>query len=208
VTAEVSTGPGRPSAPATVTDLLVAMRGVWVDHLEAFAPDGTPLPEDPYGGKPGPFPYDNIVYSDIDAATGAYRQTNVTFQGRPLHVRSFSGRVGDDGILRFAPLGPADPGHVGVSGGPGVLWFVPELIDRPGVLRYSEPDHIRLLGAGQRSRVTTLYRDGRLVRTMTVAGSLVSDDPTRRLPWDPRGPEGPVHEERRDTLAFSGGTET
>ncbi len=195
---------------ASVLDLLVAMRGVWVDHLEAYDPDGTLMTEDPFGGKPGPFPYDNIVYVDVDPGTGAYRQSNVTFRGRPLHVRSFTGRVGADGLLRFDQLGPADPGHIGVSGGPGVLWFVPEHIDTEGVRRYSEPDHIRLLGAGQRTRVTALWRDGRLVRTLTVAGQKVSDDPTVRIAWDPRGPDGPVHEERKATMVFSeeGGTET
>lgn len=190
------------SDAATVLDLLLDMQGVWVDHLQAFHPDGRTMADDPYGGTPGPFPYDNLVYCDVDAATGAYRQTNVTFRGRPLKVRSFRARVGDDGLLRFDRLGPDDPGHVGVSGGPGVLWFTPETTIHPGLALFSEPDHIRLLGAGQRTRVTTLFRGGRLVRTMTVAGSRVASDPTVRVSWDPRGAEGPVHERMEPTQVF------
>jgi len=190
------------TAPTRVVDLLLAMHGVWVDHLEAFHPDGTPMADDPHGGAPGPFPYDNLVYCDIDAVTGTYRQTNVTLRGRPLKHRSFTAQLGGDGILRFDRLGPDDPGHVGVSGGPGVLWFTSDTTTHHGLARFSEPDHIRLLGAGQRTRVTTLYRGGRLVRTMTAAGSRVADDPTHRVAWDPRGADGSVHEAKEDTLVF------
>lgn len=185
-----------------VVELLVAMRGVWLDHLQAFHPDGTPMVDDPNGGTPGPFPYDNLVYLDVDPETGTYAQTNVTFRGRPVAHRSFTGKVGGDGVLRFDHLGPSDPGHVGVSGGPGVLWFVADTITHPGLARYAEPDHIRLLGAGQRTRVTVLYREGILVRTMTVAGSLLTNDPTVRHPLDPRGRDGPVHEARSLTHVY------
>jgi hypothetical protein len=192
----------------TVLDLLLEMRGVWVDHLEAFHPNGEPMGDDPYGGAPGPFPYDNLVYCDVDRSTGRYLQTNVTFQGRPLKVRSFTAQIGDDGLLRFDRLGRDDPGHVGVSGGPGVLWFTPDTTTHPGLAKFSEPDHIRLLGAGQRTRVTTLFRSGRLVRTMTVAGSKVADDPTVRVAWDPRGTDGPVHEPPKPTQVFVSDTGT
>ena len=180
-------------------DNLRAMRGVWHDHLTAYAPDGSPVGDDPYGGVPGPFPYDNLVYIDFDGVD--YFQTNVTFAGRPKHVRSFHARV-TDGVLRFDKLGPEAPSHVGVSGGPGVIWYLPEQVD-DAWQRYSEPDHIRLLGADQRTRVTVLYRGGRLVRTMTVAGTRISTDPTRRVALDPRGADGPVHDEHSVTYVFS-----
>ena len=61
-----------------LADDLAAMVGVWHDHLEAFDRDGTPVTDDPHGGVPGPFPYDNLGYFDFDGAT--VTQTNVTFR--------------------------------------------------------------------------------------------------------------------------------
>jgi hypothetical protein len=129
-----------------------------------------------------------------------YTQTNVTFRGRPQHVRTFTGKV-VDGVLHFDRLGPGDPGHVGVSGGPGLLWFVAARIDE-ALQRFSDPDHIRLLGADQRTRTTTLYRHGELVRILSVSGTRLSGDPRVRHELDPRGPDGPVHEERSTTHVY------
>ena len=81
------------------------MVGVWHDHLEAFDPDGTPVADDPHGGVPGPFPYDNLVYFDFDGST--VTQTNVTFRGREPSVRTFESDL-VDGVLRFRRLGPEE----------------------------------------------------------------------------------------------------
>jgi hypothetical protein len=177
---------------------LALMRGVWHDHLELFELDGAPRHEDAQGGQPGASPFDNLVYIDFDGET--YRQTNVTFRGRPLHVRSFTATL-REGILHFDKLGPQDPGHVGVSGGPGVLIFTPQAIDESWQ-RYSEPDYIRLIGPDQRTRNTMLYRDGKLVRTLSVTGYRLAPVADRRMPFDPRGAEGPVHEIRSVTEVF------
>lgn len=184
---------------ALVEDL-TRMAGVWLDHLVAFHPDGTPMTHDEHGTSPGPFPYDNLVYIDFDGER--YTQTNVTFRGRPVHVRSFRARV-IDGMLRFDTLGPQDPGHVGVSGGSGLIWFVPERVDHPSVGRYSEPDHIRLLSDDQRARVTTMYRNGALVRIMTVSGVRLAARADARVSFDPRGADGDVHEARSTTHVFT-----
>jgi hypothetical protein len=175
------------------------MTGVWHDHLELFELDGAPRFHDAQGGQPGASPYDNLVYIEFDGVN--YRQTNVTFRGRPLHVRSFTA-VLREGILEFDKLGPNDPGHVGVSGGPGVLIFTPRAID-DSWQRYSEPDYIRLIGPNQRTRNTMLYRDGKLVRTLSVTGYRLSPDASRRVAFDPRGPEGDVHEVRSVTQVFN-----
>jgi hypothetical protein len=81
-----------------------------------------------------------------------------------------------------------------VSGGPGVLVFLPERVDTPEHRRFADPDYVRHLGGDQRTRTTTLYRDGELKRVLTVSGTRVDPDPTRRGAWDPRGPDGPVHQ--------------
>ena len=182
----------------SVADNLRAMVGVWHDHVTGYHPDGTVMAYDQHGGSPGPYPYDNLVY--VDLVGEVYTQTNVTFRGRPLHVRTFTGKL-VDGVLHFDQLGPDDPGHVGVSGGPGILWFVPARIDE-ALQRFSDPDHIRLLGADQRTRTTTLYRQGELVRVLSVSGTRLSADPTVRHDLDPRGPDGPVHAERSTTHVY------
>ena len=182
----------------SVAHNLSLMVGVWHDHLELFELDGAPRFNDAQGGQPGASPYDNLVYIDFDGVN--YRQTNVTFRGRPLHVRSFTA-VLRDGLLEFDKLGPHDPGHVGISGGPGVLIFTPRAVDEAW-LRYSEPDYIRLIGPNQRTRNTMLYRDGKLVRTLSVTGYRLSPDASRRAAFDPRGPDGDVHETRSVTEVF------
>jgi hypothetical protein len=168
---------------------LMLMRGVWHDRLELFEPDGTPRFTDTQGGAPGASPFENLVYIDFDGEN--YRQTNVTFRGRPLHVRSFRGILAD-GVLRFDKLGESDPGHVGVSGGAGVLIFTPQVIDESW-FRYSEPDYIHING-NTRTRHTMLYREGRLARTLSVVGHRLSPVADRRLAFDPRGAVGAVHE--------------
>jgi hypothetical protein len=185
--------------PGSVGETLTLMQGVWHDHIQLFNLDGDPLERDQASGTPGKAPYDNLVYIEFDGEI--YRQTNVTFRGRPLHVRSFGG-VLQNQILRFKTLGPDDPSHIGVSGGPGRLIFAPQNIT-PSWERYAEPDFIQLLGPGQRQRVTLLYRQGKAVRTLLATGTKISPFFHVRLPLDPRGPDGPVHEEISQTFVFS-----
>ncbi|NWF70496.1 MAG: hypothetical protein HXY40_15515 [Chloroflexi bacterium] len=177
---------------------LTQMRGVWHDHVEIFDLAGSPLAEDAHSGTPGAAPFDNLVYIDFDGER--YLQTNVTFRGRPLHVRTFSGLL-RAGILEFDPLGPQDPGHIGVSGGPGVLFFVARAVSEAWQ-RYNEPDCIRLLSAATRTRTTVLYRNGVAVRTLTANGHKLAPTAARRLPDDPRGLDGPVHEQSPQTRVF------
>jgi hypothetical protein len=188
------------STPA-VADVLWRLRGVWHDHLEAFTPDGTPLHDDDVGSVRGPFPFDNLVYIDFDGRR--YRQTNVTFRGRPVHVRTFSGRM-VDGLLVFDPLGERDPGHVGVACGPDTIAFVPRVID-DRLQHYSEPDVIRLDG-DRRVRTTVLWRDSVVSRTLHVTGRRVAASTATRFADDPRGPGSNVHADGlRTTTAFRGG---
>ncbi len=188
------------SAPAvgSVVDTLLRMRGAWHDRVQVFDLAGTPLAEDADSGTPGPAPYDNLVYVDFDGAE--YRQTNVCFRGRPLHARTFTGAI-VDGVLVFRKLGPDAPEHIGASGGPGVLFFASREID-DACRRYSEPDCVRLLGPNLRMRTTLLYRRGRAVRTLTAEGTRVSPVADRRVSWDPRGADGPVHALPEDTEVF------
>ena len=175
-----------PAAP--VAETLALFRGVWLDQITAFHPDGTPMESDERGG----FPYQQLVYLDFDAATGRLVQTNVAHHGRPAAARTFTAGI-VDGILVFDGAGLEEPGTIGVSGGPGVLILLPRRVDTPEHLRFADPDYVRHLGGDQRTRTTTLYRDGELKRILTVAGTRIHHDPTRRVSWDPRGPEGPVH---------------
>jgi len=176
---------------------LTLMRGIWHDRCELFELDGTSRFHDTQGGTPGASPYENLVYIDFDGEN--YRQTNVTFRGRPIHVRSFQAKV-KDGILRFNQLGEGDAGHVGISGGAGILIFTPMMIDESW-LRYSEPDFIRLDG-NNRTRHTMLYRDGKLVRTLNVVGHRLAPVASRRVSFDPRGADGEVHDIQSVTEVF------
>jgi hypothetical protein len=178
---------------------LTAMVGVWRDRLEAFTPDGSPLSDDDAGGVPGPFPYENLVYVDFDGAS--YTQTNVVLSGRPDHQRTFTATVAD-GVFRFDPLGPEAPTHVGVSGGPGLIWFVAESIAAPGVGRYAEPDLIRIDGE-RRWRNTALWRDGTLARLLSVEGERVGLDTSRPHDLDPRGADVAVHGDRSTTQQYT-----
>lgn len=176
---------------------LALMRGIWIDRCEYFELDGTPKFFDDSGGTPGASPYENIVYIDFDGIN--YRQTNVCFRGRPLHVRSFEAKI-IDGILRFNTLGEGDGGHIGISGGIGILIFTPMMIDDSWT-RYSEPDFIRLDG-DRRTRNTMLYRHGKLVRTLSVVGHRISPVANQRASFDPRGANGEVHDIQSVTEVF------
>ena len=184
-------------AIGTVGYNLMLMRGIWHDRCELFELDGTPQVEDTQGGTPGKSPYENLVYIDFDGEN--YRQTNVTFRGRPLHVRSFEAKL-IDGILCFGKLGEGDSGHIGVSGGIGILIFTPRIIDESW-LRYSEPDYISING-NTRTRNTMLYREGKLVRTLSVVGQKLSPVADKRMPFDPRGEIGEVHDIQSVTEVF------
>lgn len=188
--------------PGSVGDTLMQMQGVWHDHIQLFNLSGDPLETDSWSGTPGSAPFDNLVYIQFDGEL--YQQTNVTFRGRPLHVRSFRG-VLQDGILRFEHLGPDDPSHIGVSGGPGRIIFAPEKITASWE-RYAEPDFIQLTSPGQRQRVTLLYRHGKVVRTLLATGTRLSPLAQTRHSIDPRGPVGPVHAELKNTHVFSNQT--
>jgi len=183
----------------SVGHTLTLMSGVWHDHVEVYSPSGEPLPEDAKSGTPGPSPWDNLVYIEFDGQN--YKQTNVTFAGRPFHARSFAGEL-VDGVLYFNKLGPEAPDHIGYSGGPGVVWFGAKHIT-DSWQTYSEPDCIRLLGPGTRTRTTLLYKDGVAERCLTAMGHKVSPVADRRLSYDPRGLEGEVHEPLRATYAFT-----
>ena len=184
--------------PGSVAHTLAAMTGVWHDRVEIFAPDGRPMAVDERAGTPGPAPFDNLVYVDFDGER--YQQTNVTFRGRPLHVRSFRGRL-REGVLVFDRLGPDDPEHVGISAGVEAIAFVARRIT-DAWQRYAEPDVIHLHGRTERTRVTVLYRGGELVRSLRARGVRLAPLADRRLAWDPRGAEGPVHQLPADTEVF------
>lgn len=185
-------------AVGSVGHHLMRMRGVWHDHVEIFTLDGTPLAEDKWGGAAGSAPFDNLVYIDFDGTH--YRQTNVTFRGRPLHVRSFTG-VLREGVLHFDKLGEDDPGHVGISGGQDVLLYVAGRVT-DAMARYSEPDFIQLTGQNQRTRTTVLYRGGVAVRTLLATGYKLTADTSRRVAFDPRGEAGDVHDAHSVTTVF------
>lgn len=180
---------------------LTLMRGVWHDHIEAFNLDGSPLPHDPWSGAPGATPFDNLVYIDFDGET--YVQTNVTFAGRPFHARTFTAQL-RNGVLYFDKLGPEAPQHIGISGGVGVLWFLSQRNTDEALARYSEPDCITLDGFDRRTRMTVLYRHGQAVRTLTAKGVKLAPTAARRLAFDPRGADGPVHLSRSVTKVYAG----
>lgn len=188
------TAPG----PAGVAETLLQMRGAWRERVELYHLSGEALAYDEHAGTPGASPFENLVYVDFDGRN--YRQTNVAFKGRPLHVRSFSGAV-EEGVLVFHALGPDAPLHIGVSGGPGILVFAPRQVD-DAWQRYVEPDVVRLAPPSGRVRTTLLYRNGRAVRTLSAHGERISENTERRLPFDPRGADGPVHEAGGDSVVW------
>ncbi len=170
---------------------LMAMRGVWHDRLQGYAPDGMPFDFDEFGAVQGPYPFEYLVYIDFDGQT--YQQTAVVVAGRAPAARSFSAEF-EDGVLKFASNGPGDPGILGVSGGPNMLVFTPRVL-ADTLWNFHDPDWITFTPT-TRQRVTTLYRGGELKRILRVDGVRVADLPDRRVSWDPRGTDGPVHAER------------
>ncbi len=185
-------------ATGSVAHTLWRMSGIWHEQIEVFEPSGRPLADDARSGSPGPAPYERLVYIDFDGER--YRQTNVMLRGRPAAAHAFSG-VLRDGVLVFDRLGPDAPEHVGVSGGEGVLIYCARRVDEAWQ-RYSEPDFIRMHGGGRRTRTTVLYRDGEIVRTLAAEGTRLAPMCDRRVPYDPRGEAGAVHEPPRSTQVF------
>ncbi len=180
--------PGEARPTTSVYDNLMAMRGVWHDQLQGYAPDGVPFDFDEFGAVQGPYPFEYLVYIDFDGHT--YRQTAVVLAGRPPAARSFSALF-EDGVLKFASNGPGDPGILGVSGGPNMLVFTPGAL-ADTLWNFHDPDWITFTPT-TRQRVTTLYRSGELKRILRVDGVRIADLCTSRVAWDPRGPVGPVH---------------
>ncbi|WP_206099219.1 hypothetical protein [Rheinheimera mangrovi] len=180
-------------AEGSVGHTLMQMRGIWHDSVELFELDGRPLADDTAAGSgtPGQSPFDNLVYIDFDGEQ--LWLTNVHFRGRPACAKTFTARM-KDGLLVFDPLGDGAYENVGMSGGSGILTFNARQLDQ-GTDVYMEPDFIILTAPGQRIRHTVLYRDGKAVRTLTAKGTRLSPCSKQRHALDPRGTEGPVHEE-------------
>jgi hypothetical protein len=185
--------------PGSVAHTLMRMRGVWHEHIDLFDPMGRALANDAHSGSPGAAPYERLVYIDFDGEH--YLQTNVSCAGRPLEIRSFRGAL-RDGILVFDRLGPEAPEHVGISAGPGAVVFCAREMDA-ACHRYSEPDFIVLDGQNRRMRTTVLWRDGIVRRVLSAAGVLLSPRADRRVSFDPRGPEGGVHDRPEPTTVFT-----
>ncbi|TKB46047.1 hypothetical protein [Thalassotalea mangrovi] len=184
----------REFAIGSVAHTLLQLRGTWHDSVELFELDGSPLNDDTAAGSgtPGLSPFDNLVYIDFDGEHFAI--TNVHFRGRPMAAKTFTGKL-INGILVFDPMGPGSYKNIGMSGGPGVLTFSSESLDQAAGV-YMEPDFIMITAPGQRTRHTVLYRNGQAKRTLTAKGVRLSPSCDTRHPLDPRGLEGPVHEER------------
>jgi len=172
---------------------LMLLRGTWHDHIELYNLDGTPLDDDSSAGSgsPGPGPFDNLVYIDFDGSHLCL--TNVHIRGRETAAKTFTGQLRDH-LLVFDPLGPGAYENIGMSGGPGILTFNARKLG-PATDTYMEPDFIMLTAPGERVRHTVLYCNGEAVRTLTAKGTRLWPSCDRRHPLDPRGSEGPVHEE-------------
>lgn len=180
---------------------LMLLRGTWHDHIELYNLDGTPLADDSAAGSgsPGPGPFDNLVYIDFDGAR--LWLTNVHLRGREPGAKTFTGAMQDD-LLVFDPLGPGAYQNIGMSGGPGILTFnARRLVEASGV--YMEPDFIMLTAPGERVRHTVLYRHGKAVRTLTAKGTRLWPTCDSRHPLDPRGSDGPVHEQPFSSTIWS-----
>lgn len=172
---------------------LTLLRGTWHDHIELYNLDGTALEDDSAAGSgtPGPGPFDNLVYIDFDGHK--LTLTNVHIRGREVAAKTFCGRM-EGSILVFDSLGPGAFRNIGMSGGPGILTFNASHLDQATDV-YMEPDVIVLTAPGERIRHTVLYRNGEACRTLTARGTRLWPTCERRHPLDPRGAEGPVHEE-------------
>ena len=174
----------------SVRDTLWQLRGIWHDRIELFQLDGSPLDFDALAGSPGASPFENLVYIDFDGEI--MTQTNVTFRGRPVSARTFTARMEQD-VLVFNTLGKGAYENIGMAAGQGALLYSARNLS-PGCQMYFEPDFIQLTGPDTRLRSTLLYRDGQAIRTLRADGQRLSDSCHQRHDWDPRGPEGPVHE--------------
>jgi len=170
---------------------LMQLRGTWHDHVELFELDGQVLTEDSKAGSPGSSPFENLVYIDFDG--DVLRLTNVHLKGRQASAKTFIGRMTGD-LLVFDSLGPGAYENVGVSGGPGILTFTARTLDRATEV-YMEPDFIIITAPGKRTRHTVLYRGGKAIRTLTAIGERLSLACDSRHAMDPRGLDGPVHEQ-------------
>ena len=172
---------------------LMQLRGTWHDHIELYNLDGTPLDDDSSAGSgsPGAGPFDNLVYIDFDGVH--FSLTNVHIRGREASARPFTGKLKDN-LLVFDPLGPGAYENVGMSGGPGILTFNARQLGAAADV-YMEPDFIILTAPGERIRHTVLYRHGEAVRTLTARGTRLWPTCEKRHTLDPRGEDGPVHEE-------------
>lgn len=172
---------------------LLLLRGTWHDHIELYNLDGTPLDDDSAAGSgtPGPGPFDNLVYIDFDGER--LTLTNVHLRGREVAAKTFSGKLIDN-VLVFDALGPGAYENIGVSGGPGILTFSARTLNKATDV-YVEPDFIVLTAPGERIRHTLLYRHGEAVRTLTARGTRLLPTCDTRHSLDPRGTDGPVHEE-------------
>ena len=170
---------------------LSLLRGTWHDRVELFELDGSELSEDSLAGSPGESPFENLVYIDFDGEHLSL--TNVHIKGRAAPAKTFTGRM-RDGLLVFDELGPGAYENVGMSGGPGILTFAARELGKATDV-YAEPDFIIITGEGERTRHTVLYRSGVAIRTLTARGTRLTQDCDKRHEWDPRGPDGPVHEE-------------
>ncbi len=183
---------------SSVVETLWQMRGIWHDRVELFRLDGQPLSQDELAGSPGASPFENLVYIDFDGQR--MTQTNVTFRGRPISAKTFSGNI-VDGVLVFDPLGEGAYTNIGVSGGQDSLIYSAQSLN-DSCLRYFEPDFIQLIGSDERLRTTLLYRAGHAVRSLRAEGARLSPDCKSRHPWDPRGTEGPVHEQATESSVW------
>ncbi len=184
---------------STLIENLTALRGVWREELSAVDENGVAVDHDPHGGVPGAFPYEVLVYIDFDGVR--FAQTTVVLAGREQAVRTFEASVTGD-VLEFVPLGPGAPRIVGVSQGPGALWFVADTVAAEAIQRYAEPDFIRIDG-DRRWRHTVLWRNGALRRFLMVKGRRISNDTSTRHSLDPRGAVGPVHDLRSEVDIYA-----
>lgn len=179
--------------PGSVGHTLMQMRGIWHDSIECFELDGSPLDDDTHAGSgtPGSSPFDNLVYIDFDGEH--LTLTNVHFRGRPMAAKTFTAKL-IDGVLVFDSLGEGAYENIGMSGGPGIITFNARQLNAATDV-YMEPDFIILTGTGQRVRHTVLYRNGQATRTLTAHGQRLSPSCEQRHALDPRGVDGPVHEQ-------------
>ncbi len=183
----------------SVAHNLLQLHGIWHDHIDLFELDGQSLADDPQSGTPGAGPFENLVYIDFDGTE--LKLTNVHLRGREPSAKTFSGRMQDD-VFVFDSLGPGGYENIGVSGGPGILTFTARTLGEATDV-YMEPDFIIQTAPDRRTRHTVLYRNGQAIRTLTAVGKRLTDSCDSRHELDPRGTDGPVHEEPFQSTIWS-----